>query len=365
VDSELQFIYDMLCNAKNPEDIFGISKEDNTELVRVSFRRLVFKVHPDKYQDKKDKELADEAFKKLNDWLEKAKIKIKYSTYGVISKPITQEVKSEPIKPITLSSKINSYTLDKIAFTGMLSDIFTASDKNGKSVLLKISRNPNNNSFLLNEASILKKLNGVDSSLGSMIPDLEDTFLVATKTRVMKQINVFKYNPKLVPLSEVINKYPNGIDPKDMAWMFKRCLIALDFIHSERIVHNAVLPQHILLNLEKHIILLVDFTLSGFTDNIPREIDSQYQEYYPDKVLRKDKISKDVDIYMLGMTMIKLLGGDLKNKAMPEAVPQEIRKIIKACTLGIDDALLVHEEFGNLIQKLWGPNKWRNFILEK
>jgi serine/threonine protein kinase len=361
VDVELKFIYDMLCNAQNPEDVFGISKEDNTELVRASFRKLVFKAHPDKYQDEKDKELAEEAFKKLNDWFEKAQVKIKFSTYGNLSKPAASEAKAETKAPII----INGYTLGGIEFSGMLCDIFKARSKSGQNVLLKIPRNPSFNSFLINESTILRKLNEVDSSVGSLIVELEDSFRVTTSNHAVKQINVFKYDQKLVSLEDVINKYPNGIDPKDMAWMFKRCLLALDFIHSENIVHGAVLPQHILLNLERHSILLIDFVLSGNIGSIPKAIDSKYQDYYHDKVLRKEKLSKDIDVYMLGETMIKLLGGDIKNKTMPDSVPAEIKKVIKACTLGIDDAFLVHEEFGSLIKKLWGPNKWRNFILEK
>jgi hypothetical protein len=40
--------------------------------------------------------------------------------------------------------------------------------------------------------------------------------------------------------------YPRGIDAKDMAWIWRRVLLALDFAHTNKVIHGSVLPTHYL-----------------------------------------------------------------------------------------------------------------------
>jgi len=357
VNTELLLLNNQLMHAKNPENVFGSGSE--TELKTI-FRVLAFKSHPDKFSEVTDKALANETFKLLNNWWKIAQDKLNNKTYGNV---MYEKPKQEILNDITISSTKYSYVMKaQTKFAGAISDIYEGIQKSNKNkVLLKISRHPNNNLYIQNEASMLKRIYNIDSSLLALIPECIDTFSLSDENKSIKKINVFNYISDLVSLETVIKRYPNGIDPKDMAWMFKRCLLVLDLIHSNGIIHGAVLPSHILLNLKTHGILLVDWTQSVNINSKMTIIDNNFIQYYPKTILEKKNATKANDIYMLGMTIIKLLGGDLTNKTMPSSVPQELKHLIKACTLGLDNAGELHTEFDERIVKLWGEHKFRDF----
>ena len=42
--------------------------------------------------------------------------------------------------------------------------------------------------------------------------------------------------------------YPDGVDPRDVAWMWRRLLVALGLAHRAGVVHGAVLPEHVLIS---------------------------------------------------------------------------------------------------------------------
>jgi hypothetical protein len=96
-------------------------------------------------------------------------------------------------------------------------------------------------------------------------------------------------------------------------------------------------------------------------------IDPKYETYYPSALLNKKAATSSMDIYILAMTMIKLLGGDPKTKTIPDSVASSIRAILRSCILenAWDDAKFIHQEFDNLIKKLFGPPKWRDFSIPK
>ena len=109
----------------------------------------------------------------------------------------------------------------------------------------------------------------------------------------------------------------------------------------------------------------------GFSQlNAPniKAIDSKYREYYPASVLNKRAPTPSIDIYMAAITMIKLLGGDPNTKIVPDSVPKSIRNLLRVCTMdpsGLDVALEVHEEFKQILEKLYGLPKFRDFSLTK
>ncbi len=43
-------------------------------------------------------------------------------------------------------------------------------------------------------------------------------------------------------LTEVGTAYPDGVDPRDAAWMWRRLLVGLGFAHRAGVLHGAVLP---------------------------------------------------------------------------------------------------------------------------
>jgi hypothetical protein len=371
LDSELQRLANTLKNAKCPEDVFGIlagTMEDKLRKCQDSFRYLVKLSHPDHFTADDDKKVATEAFKLLNPLYEQAQRKIKDNTYGD-NKPVKDAPIPTPAPAasgnIEIKTKKATYTLKKILWTGSISDVFELTDKE----VMKISRVPADNDLINAEAKALKELHKDVTPAPQNLPELMDSFLLPDPiNRIARQANVLTYNPKLVSVEQVISAYPKGIDARDMAWMFRRVLAATWYAHQHEIVHGAVLPPHILLNLETHGIILWDWCFSVKFDNSNlKAVDAKYGAYYPKSVFDKKPATVALDIYMAATTMIKLLGGDPATKNIPISVPKEIRQILRACTMdpsGFDDAKEIHDEFTATIGKLFGPPEFREFKLK-
>jgi len=365
VDNELQFLWAILKKATRPEEVFGIlvgTVDERLLQCTKSYRHIVGLAHPDHFSSDEDKAKATETFKLLQPLYEQAQAKIKSGTYGDHSS-------GKPIEPVNITSKKNNYPLGEMRYSGSISDLFMSSMVNGSEtehLLIKVARNYKNNEFIKNEATNLKTIFKDPGSLLALLPECLDSFSIQEPTdKSIRQANVFHYQPDLVSMETVIEKYSKGIDPRDMAWMFKRILAALFCAHEKGIIHGAVLPPHILLNLKNHGILLIDWAFSvGLEASHIKAIDSKYKEYYPKAVFEKKPPMPASDIYMTAMSMVKLLGGELKTKTIPDTVPKSIRMLLRACTLdpsGLDNAFEVHEEFKKTIGKLFGPPKFREF----
>ncbi len=364
MNDELKVVYDMLRHATSPEDVFGdlsaaTSIEDKLEAAKKMYRKIAMTAHPDKYLEDGDKKIAQVTFTLLQPLWEQAQRKISLGTYGDTTKEAPSDVHVTSKK---LDVTIGSILTKSGAMTDLHSCTFT---HNGATVMgaLKLARKGDNNVFVENEATYLEALHKTDSELKDLIPMYYDSL-----TNDGLAGNVLSYDPKLVSIEQVINAYPNGIDPKDMCWMWKRTLAAIWFAHQNQIIHGGVIPPHILLNLETHAIVLVDWTNSVRGNGTIKAIHSAYEDYYPPEVFIKKAPTPATDIYMSAMTMIRVLGGDVAKKEIPSSVPKEIRSILRACTLrslALEDARYIHQEFDTVIKRLWGPSKFRNFQLPK
>lgn len=255
--------------------------------------------------------------------------------------------------------------------TGTFADILICEDG---VTLLKIVRDPSNGDLLLQEAEIVTKLRETD--LKDLFPELLDTttdlhvcdhcpdrFKCFTSAKDFKKdcnmqnkALVYRYDKDMPSLSDVLVKYPNGVDERDMVWMFKRLLAAIHTAHSIGWVHCAVLPEHVLLNLETHGIWLIDWMHVHERGTKPDDLDLKptHPDYYPDYEIGPDN-STALDIHMAAMCMIKIMGGDISK------VSKELRLILRACILGATDAKQVHERFDSEVKKLFGPSVFRPF----
>lgn len=254
---------------------------------------------------------------------------------------------------------MNYKTTNKLA-TGTYTDVFICDDG---VTLLKVVSNPKHNKKLKKEAEIVSQLKKTE--LADLFPDLLDAtadmkvcdtcperFKCFTAKSfactMMDNALVYRYDKKMPSLVDVLKKYPNGIDERDMVWMFKRLLAAIWTAHSIGVIHSAVLPEHILLNLKTHGIWLIDWMHTNKVGQIPKVIiDTVNKTYYPEYKLTAEN-STALDIHMAAMCMIKIMGGDI-NK-----VSKEIRLVLRACTMGATDAKYTHEQLDKVVKKLYG-----------
>ncbi len=243
--------------------------------------------------------------------------------------------------------------------TGTYTDILLCEDG---VTILKVIKDSKNNALLKREAEIVRKLK--ETNLADLFPELLDSeasmkvcdncpdrFKCFTSSKdfdcsMKNNALAYRYDKGMPSLTDVLKAYPKGIDERDMVWMFKRLLAAVWTAHSIGVVHSAVLPEHVLLNLTTHGIWLLDWMHTNTVGKKPKVIQLTSQNYYPEYALTAENATA-LDIHMTAMCMINIMGGI-------ENVSKDIRIVLRACTMGVTDAREVHEQLDKVVKRLYG-----------
>lgn len=378
MNNELVRIFNRFEKAEKPEDIFGKlsgTPEEKKKELKKSYRYLVKATHPDKYEVHDDKEMATRCFQSLTEWFTKALEKIDLGSYGD-GKVYTE---SPPAgKPTIITTSKRSYKINGIFKEEEIYNVYPSSysDSDGKlkRANLNIVRDPIDNSLALNEARVLKiLLNGKGSAkYRAYIPELLENFNFSDGSKV-RNVNVFSLseNQKWYSLTEVRDKYKYGVDPKDMAWIFRRLLVALDFAHLNGVIHGAVVPDNILILPEQHGLMLKNwmYALEIGSSGEHLHVIPKYEKWYPKEVLEKETVMLGSDVFMAAKNMINILGGDAETGYLPTTVPKPIVSFLKGSTLPGKgqhsiEAWELLREFDEILDRLWGPRKYHPFSMK-
>ncbi|MEM7334489.1 MAG: hypothetical protein AAF490_20605 [Chloroflexota bacterium] len=343
-------IHQRLIEASSASDIFGNLSKISGDALKRCFRQLAQQVHPDHHPNFKKE--ANDAFLKLQFWYSQALIELRTSQGG-----------------LKFESGQNVYVTTAVSAPGDIADIWQA-ETGSKKVILKIVRQPKNNDLMLAESSWLKHLKNdlKGDPLLAHFPTLIESFKVKDASGAERAINVLENENEFVTLAEVIQAHPQGIHPADAAWMFNRLLAALAKTHQLGWVHGAVIPPHLLLNLNDHNGKLIDWCYSQPIGEKVKAISPSYKPFYPMEVLEKRPSTPATDIYLAGMTLLKLLGGDVATKTVPTSVPKPIGAFLKACLIGSphrrpQNSWALFDDFQEILQRLYGAPKFRPFSL--
>ncbi|HLV97974.1 MAG TPA: hypothetical protein VKT82_04785 [Ktedonobacterales bacterium] len=372
MNAELSFVAQLLDNARQPEDVFGKLEGNQAEALRGAYRSLTKVTHPDHYRDAQDQALAEQAFRALQKWARTAEEKITLGTYG----------REEPTGTSTLvQHRKHAYVVQAAPFAqGDMCNLYQCTHVfNGTegAAIFKVARQPADNDLLAYEAAALKTLASSQEhkQFHAYVPQLVDSFdYHDPSSPAARRVNVLAFETgQYFSLQEVRAHYSKGIDPKDMAWMWRRLLIALGFAHASGVIHGAVLPTHVLIQPEQHGLVLIDWSYAvshpAMGEHIPA-ISSDYQAWYPPEVLAKETPTPSTDLYMAALCMIYLLGGDPLTGTLPDSTPPRIQAFFRGVALKKpaqrpQNALTLLDEFTNLIQQLWGPRTFRVFYMPK
>jgi hypothetical protein len=312
-------------SAAGARELFG------TEEPARRFRRLAWLLHPDRVPAA-DRPQATEAFIRLTTlWR---------GGHGTVIRVRDAE-----------------YRLGVRAYTGDLADLYDV----GADRLVKLPRQPANNDLMEREARALRLLaDQGDPRYLPYVPRLVDSFRHHdTATGARRRVNVVAAAPGLHSLAEVRAAYPDGLDPRDAAWMWRRLLVVLGFAHRAGLAHGAVLPGHVLIQPAEHGVVLVDWCYSAMgADRVPAMVPA-YADWYPAEVRDRRETGPGTDIAMASRCMAWLMA----NRA-----PRELRRFAAGCALPSprqrpDDAWRLLAELDELLEGLFGPRKFRPFTL--
>ncbi|MEO1666485.1 MAG: molecular chaperone DnaJ [Chloroflexota bacterium] len=372
---ELRELLQRLQTVNDPEEVFGElegSTVEQTEEGHQIYRRIARRVHPDAVARHGTHNPDDSiiATAQLNLMWERAKEKIQNKTYG----------QRDASGIVTITTRRRSYTVTGQLATGDLCNLYHCSfsvDGQKMTGIMKVARDPIDNDLVSNEARVLKRLEKADTEgrFTPFLPKLQENLVYRDSTSpTPRQANVLTYvkdvkSPAdLYSLADIRKHYPDGVDAKDMAWMWRRVLTLLGFVHEQQVVHGAVLPSHILVHPELHGVLLIDWAYASTEGAKITAISTACESYYPQEVFKKETPTAALDIYMAARSMLYLMGSD--DGKQTGNIPHRIYKFFEWCTLDgqrmrPQAAWPLLEEFDELIENLWGPRQFHEFTIPK
>ncbi len=273
--------------------------------------------------------------------------------------------------PSTITTRRRTYAVGPLFATGEIAGLYRVRYSHPEtSALLKLPRDPADSDLLAREATALAQLiQDGDARFQPYAPRLVETFRHRdAATGTMRQANVIDLLGGFFSLAEVRAAHPDGLDPRDVAWMWRRLLVALGYAHHAGVIHGAVLPEHVLIHPGDHGLVVVDWCCSVpgcYATNDPTGrvpvIVRRYggDDHYPPEVLDGRRASPATDVYMATRCMTELLG---------EQVPHTLRMFAKGCTLAAPsrrpaDAWRLLGELDELLARLYGARRFRPFAM--
>lgn len=347
-------LVDCLHQATRPEEVFGVLDGAQEVALKRRYRELAAMVHPDHNPGQAVE--ASRAFQALQVWYTQARQRLEQSTYGQHTY-------------ITAATALHDYVGTTPPLHGDLCDLFPCQVGSGP-VLLKVARSGSNNDLLQAEAQVLHRIERelAGQRVRAHFPTLIEHFRLRDTEGRKHHVNVLRAEAGYVSLEEVLRAYPNGIDAADAAWMFNRILTAIGVLHNLGIIHGAVLPGHILIRPDDHNGMLIDWCYSVPLGETIKAVSPPSVAEYPPEVSARRPATAATDTYMAAACMVRLLGGNPATATLPPRVPKAIGALLRACLLPSPsrrsgDAWQIFEDFQEILAGLYGPRKFRPFVI--
>jgi len=325
------------CAVVEIADVPGDLFPPDEKMALAYYRRLSKVLHPDVHTGNSTADRAAEAFKNL------AILWDRYNGGG-------------GSKTLVIATKRRSYALcPDPAYRGEVANLYRCvyqGEDDEEVAWLKMCRDPKDNEMVAREALVLRRLQADgDEEFRYGAPAVVEAFKHRDPSKANRQCIVREMDPGLVTLADVHRAYPDGLDPRDVAWMWRRILAVLGWAHQVGVVHGSVLPEHVLIEPIKHRLMLVGWGHSVEMAGRLTSIVGGQRDWYPDEVLKKEPAGAHTDIYMATRCMEYLL---------PNPTPLPFKAFARGCTfLRPDDAWGLKAEFDDLIARLWGSRTYR------
>ncbi|SBT53706.1 BUD32 family EKC/KEOPS complex subunit [Micromonospora narathiwatensis] len=252
---------------------------------------------------------------------------------------------------------LGDYPLRRLAYAGDLADLYDV----GADRLLKLPRDPADNDLMAREARALRVIaERGDPRHLPYVPRLVDSLRIRDATTGADRLaNVLAAAPGLHSLAEVRRAYPDGLDPRDAAWMWRRLLVALGLAHRAGVVHGAVLPRHVLIEPDAHGLVLVDWCFSVVDGGAVPALVPGHEDWYPPEVTGRRACGPGTDLALAARCLTWL---------MADRAPHDLRAFAAGCARPAlqarpDDAWRLLGELDEVLERLYGPRTFRSFTL--
>jgi hypothetical protein len=268
--------------------------------------------------------------------------------------------------------RITYHVLDLLE-VGSISSVYRCRFMDGaKEVegVFKIARDPRTNSLICNEANVLRQLHAVDPAgkHTPFLPGIAASFAYGGEPgspprqgNVLRMHDEIQSPDELYTLWEVKKQFPDGVDPKHVAWIWRRILTIIGFAHSNGIVHGAVLPMHVLIEPAQHKLLLIDWCCATQNAQPLTVIAGGHRDWYKRERASTNPPTPALDVAFGARCMIELLGGNPVSAEFPKSRDPALVRHFQRCLAGGSrvDAWKLLADFDKLIEALWGPKRFQ------
>lgn len=324
--------------AKSASDLFG----NHEKRSKIIYRRLARAVHPDLYPEK-DKKTAEKAFVRLTELWE-------FYTKATTSPDSAPNANS-------IKTKKHNYDLgEQFRTHGIYAGYFATYDAGYEKCQLLVTKNPKDADLTNANISALKKLRSdVPEQFRGFYPELVESFRYRTPDNIDHASFTQKIPDGFSPFSKILEVYPDGIDGRDVAWIFKRMLTAVGNGHDVGLIHGAPTLDAFLIHPEMHGVILSDWQYSVEDGKQLVAVPPEYKEDYPQYVFDKKAATYNLDVYLCAKTAKRLLRKD--------SAPQ-FNAFFRACMLNKTlEAKYLLAEFDMLLERLYGKPSFHPFTL--
>ena len=255
-----------------------------------------------------------------------------------------------------VTTKRATYRVGGVVAAG---DIASLHAVDGEAALLKLPRQPGDNDLLEAEATALTRLAAEgEPKFRAYAPRLLESFTHEDAGRARRTANVITRQRGFVSLADVQTAYPGGLDPRDVAWMWRRLLTGLGWAHRAGLVHGAVLPEHVLIHPAEHGLVLVDWCYAVPAGTPIPALVARHRAAYPPEVTAKRPATAATDIFMATGLMLRLIRNP----------PEPLRRFARGCRydhprMRPQDAWHLLGELDELLGDLYGPRRFRAFAM--
>ncbi|MFE3457322.1 J domain-containing protein [Nocardiopsis aegyptia] len=343
--------------AANPEALFGPVRAGGTvpPAATAAYRRLARRVHPDLVPPARTAE-ATTAFTRLTE------------LWGHFQDMVAGDLRfGDP----TLVTRAHTYHVRGPLARGDVADLHglryqdgSGRDARWRDAVLKLPRAPHDNDLMRAEATALARIRERGHErYRAFVPELVESIRHRDAgTGVERRANVLTRLSGFHSLAEVRRAHPDGVDPRDAAWMWRRLLVAIGNAAAAGVVHGAVVPEHVLIHPEQHGLVLVDWCYSVTSaaahtaPHVPAMV-AHRKDLYPPEVADRRPAVPATDVYM-ATRCVEYLTGD--------RLPRRLRAFARGCSLPAPErrpgnGLALLGDLDEALEREFGPRRFRPF----
>jgi serine/threonine protein kinase len=354
---QIETFFEQISQYSQPEELFGdLGSAQNQQLkqLETSFKYLVKLYHPDQFAGQRTElYCATEVTKLLNDFKQRAVVKIKSGVYGNLNASGYENV---------ITTTKHEYYVTRLLVEGSLADIYHGYYLDPrekilpkKEVVIKIIADSSMNALVEQEVSFYQSLSHF------CFPGYIEDFFTSSGKRAI----VLSYIAGGFDLIELVRRYrlqhhEPGLPQEHLVWILDRFLSALGLLHEHGILHGNIQPDNLIIQPETHNGLLIDFLHCRITPS-PDDVFTVVNPAYcaPELLTRHFKPHPVSDIYALGCCMIEMLGGS--NNMLDDSIVLHpaLRSFLQQMVLTdpvqrADDAWALARELKVLRQQIFG-----------